>query len=135
MIARTSSHKDVPSSPFSFPVDAISTVFTILQERCMDSLFWSVFGLDSTERVTRTKDLSLIKLMQESARFSSVSQLSVFTLRLRIRLIPSIQDTRVWNRLGSHNPPFLQTLSLKRLETVCLTPPGRISDNSYLLTI
>lgn len=78
VIARTSSHKAVPSSPFSFPVDAISTVFTILQERCMDSLFWSVFGLDSTERVTRTKDLSLIKLMQESARFSSVSQLNFF---------------------------------------------------------
>lgn len=135
VIARTSSHKAVPSSPFSFPVDAISTIFTILQERCMDSLFWSVFGLDSTERVTRTKDLSLIKLMQESARFSSVSQLSFFTLRLRLRLIASIQDTRVWNRLGSHRPPFLQTLSLKRLETVCLASPGRISDNNYLLTI
>lgn len=82
MIARPSSHKAVSSSPFSFPVDAISTVFTILQERCMDSLFWGVFGHDSLERVIGTKDLSLIKLMQESARFSSVSQLSFFSLRL-----------------------------------------------------
>lgn len=73
VIVRPSSHKAVSSSPFPFPVDAISTVFTILQERCMASLFWSVFGHDSLERVISTKDLFLIKLMRESARFLSVS--------------------------------------------------------------